>query len=151
MVISFNTKGMPELKELLDRMKGAGREAALDGIHDWLDFTAEVAEGIVPEGKTGNLARTQKVIKTQDGGSIVYDANYAAAVHFGYVQHPVAPVRRKALHWKINGKDFFSKGHDVPKKTKRSKPNPWLFNAVNNSMQYLKDFILDAYEKKIGG
>jgi hypothetical protein len=37
----------------------------------------------------------------------------ASYQHYGTVRHFIAPVRANALHWNVDGTDYFSKGHFV--------------------------------------
>lgn len=169
-VLSFNAAGMPELQDLLNRMEGKGADGALEGAHNWLDFTFEVAQRNVPVD-TGELAGSGEVIKTRKGGSILYRALHAAAVHWGYIRHLIKPKRGKALRWEAeeggryqgrldrlnkrgSRKDIrwaFSKGHFVPKRASRTLPQPWLENAVRGSLQYLAQFMVEGFDKAIKG
>lgn len=169
-ILSWDTKGLPEFQDLLDDMGEKGAEGALDGCHDWLDYTFEIAQRNVPVD-TGDLAGSGDVNKTRWGGSIFYKAAHALAVHFGYVRHLIKPKRKDALRWeakeggKFKGrldrlnkrgrrKDIkwaFSKGHMVPGRSNRSKPQPWLDNAIRAALEFLPDFMLDGFNKKVGG
>lgn len=158
-MMEVQVKGLEELKDLLERMGEEGRQAAIQGIQEWTDYSYEVSQQLVPVD-TGALAGSGQVEKDETGASIRYTAPHAAAVHYGYVRHYVAPRTRKALRWEAgrierlssrgsrkNASWQFSKGHCVPAREARSRPNPWLFNAVNRSLQYLKPFILGEYNK----
>ena len=170
-VLSWETKGMPEFRQLLENMEEKGAEGALKGAHDWLDYTNEIAQRNVPVD-TGALADSNGVDKTSSGGSIFYRAAHALSVHFGYDRRLITPKHRKALRWEGTGdkakfqgrldrlnkrgrrKDirwFFSKGHYIPARANRSKPNPWLFNAIRAAIEFLPDFMLDGFNKAIGG
>lgn len=55
------------------------------------------------------------------------DISYGRFQHDGTKDHPVAPVRKKALRWvSPGGVHFFSKGHDV----KGIKPDPFIYKAA---------------------
>ena len=150
---------MERLRPLIKRMEENGAEAIIHGIWDWADFVFEIAQRIVPTD-TGLLASTGEVIKNKTGASIVYTSHYARAVHYGYVRHFVRPRHRKALAWEpgrggrlaAGGKPgalAFSKGHFVPKRAPRSKPNPWLLNSVAKGRPHLGDYLLDSYRREV--
>lgn len=159
--MEYDVKGMTGLQDTLDAMGCLGKEAGIEGVHDWLEYTFEVAQRVVPTDG-GLLASTGKVDLTQTGGSITYDAPYAAAVHDGYVRHWVGPKHRKALRWEVdrvgrleaggkvsNAKFAYSKGHYVPARRARSTPNPWLANSVDQTLQFVGQFIIEQYEARV--
>lgn len=159
-VIEFKVENMDGVQDLLARMEERGASAAVDGIHRWLEYTFEVSQQVVPKD-SGHLADTGEVIKTQRGGAIRYTANYARSVHDGYRRHFVEPRRRRALRWeperksrlaakgsRSSAKWAFSKGHYVPAKASRSKPNPWLRNSVRKTLSFLGEFILEEWREQ---
>lgn len=72
-------------------------------------------------------------------------APYGVYQHEGTKEHYVAPVRAKALHWVVNGKNFFSKGHRV----KGIKKDQFLYRAAANKQDALFDRIFAAIRKTI--
>ena len=40
-------------------------------------------------------------------------ASYSADLEYGTSAHWIFPRNKQSLHWKSDGKDFFSKGHKV--------------------------------------
>ena len=68
--------------------------------------------GLVDTGHFRNsVANTARV---EGDWSLVHtDVKYAPYLEYGTSTHFVAPVNKKALHWKKGNKNFFSKGHMV--------------------------------------
>lgn len=157
----MTVKGMDDLKDFLKAMKERGREAAIDGIHNYLDYAFEISQKACPID-TGILRASGEVIKTKNGGAITYKAPYALAVHDGYAQHEVRPKRRRALRWEVGRKErltakkprkgaqwAFSKGHKVPRDKKRSKPNPFLDNTIRATSEHIPTFIFQEFDKLV--
>ncbi len=158
--ISFGSEGpaFSEILKVLKRLPAEAYPAAIEGVHNWFNDTFDVAQQIVPTDK-GFLGSSGDVIENPDGGEIVYTAPYAAAVHDGYARHWVEPKRRKVLAWEVgrkgrleakrsrkSGKMAFSKGHFVPARAQRSKPQPWLMNSVRKMFPHLADYIIDQVD-----
>jgi hypothetical protein len=168
--IEFEEEGLDELIEFIDMLGDEGIEAAKRGHKNWAEYTFEVSIDACPKDKGGLVDSGD--MKVEDGGLTViiqYTAPYAAAVHDGYVQHFIAPKHREALRWesetggryagrvdRLNRrgrrKDVkwaFSKGHQVPARKLRSKPNPWLSNSVDATEHLQGDFIFEELDPLI--
>lgn len=163
MAIRFDVKNLDVVREMMRRMEEQGTKVAIDATHDWLEYTFETAQQVVPTD-TGRLASSGDITLTQKGGSIVYTAPYASAVHEGYARHYVRPKRRKVLRWEAGMKErltmggsrsnadwAFSRGHYVPRDRLKSTPQPWLANTVDRTLKYLGQFIIDRYKRDILG
>ena len=162
-VISHEVKGLEEVEALLQRLDEEGFKKALKGYQNWGDWVCDVAQQTAPTDK-GELASTGKIKYTSTGFIILYTSGHARAVHYGYVRHFVRPKHRKVLRWEVDRKGrlsvkkplkqaqfAYSKGHYVPGRKARSKPNPWLFKAIDAGVPHLKTFILEEFNKIEGG
>ena len=64
---------------------------------------------VTKEGQKLIIAPAQKKYPNSD----VTTEQVLLWLEYGTSPHFVAPVKAQALHWVVNGKDFFSKGHTV--------------------------------------
>ena len=132
-----------ELKEWMDKMPDELDDAVIRGTRNYAIDLFNLTQELCPVD-TGQLRRSGQLVIRKYGFKITYGgvlAPYAAAVHFGYKQHWIAPKHKKVLAWVVKGRGMctpnkskrglcaFSKGHYVPR-SGRSKPNPWVFNAL---------------------
>ncbi len=64
---------------------------------------------------TGNLRKSIKIEKDTDGNWFIgTNVEYAEDVELGTKPHKITPVKKKALKFKIDGKDVFAKSVQHP-------------------------------------
>lgn len=73
-------------------------------------------------------------------------APYWIYVHEGTSDHFIAPVKKRALHWRVGNKHFFSKGHMVS----GIRANPFVDRAIDRTMSIVDLLMDEAIKQKIG-
>lgn len=79
---------------------------------------------------TGRLRGSIKV-KPYGKGLIIWMADYGKLVEFGTPPHVIKPTEKKALKFKVGGKDI------IVKKVKHpgTRPNPFIRTAINTKLR----------------
>lgn len=73
------------------------------------------------------------------------DVDYAVFLEFGTNAHWIEPVNAQALHWKVGGEDFFSKGHMV----KGIEPRRHFRNSLNRVEPRMREHFRNLLKAEI--
>ncbi len=152
---------LSELNKYIDKFPDKIDKSIEIGTREYAIKLYNLTQELCP-ADTGQLRMSGDLDIYKMGFRITYGgvkAPYAAAVHFGYKRHFIAPKYKKALAWVKEGQGdctknkskrglcYFSKGHYVPKNKNKSKPNPFIYNAIFKLEGEWEKEILKAFEK----
>ena len=70
-------------------------------------------------------------------GQIISDTHYASYIYYGTKRREITPTRKKALAFKVNGVQYFSKGHWI----NGIKADNWIEKNFNNSPNRWLEFM----------
>jgi hypothetical protein len=76
-------------------------------------------------------------------------AKYADYIEFGTMSHWVEPTNKQALHWKIKGEDFFSKGHMVSGIKVGTPEQPFIYKTPKKAYPSYRPFLRSALYSKL--
>ena len=93
---------------------------------------------------TGALKRSIEIKDIAGGKAIGPDTNYDAYVEFGTATRFIEPVKASVLHWVVNGKHYFSKGHWLPGTRKQPYMRPALDENKKRIMDHLAGLVRKA-------
>lgn len=96
----------------------------------------EVAKETAPVD-TGNY-RSQ--ISYDGSNTVIAQANYSAAIEYGVQEHDIYPVEKKALAFKVNGKNVVVKKAHIPAR----KPKPVMRNAAKEVQKEIPQIFKEA-------
>ena len=88
---------------------------------------------------TGRLRNSIKV-KATDEGIVIWMVDYGKFVEFGTPPHIIEPDSKKALKFKIEGKELIRKKVKHP----GTRPNPFIRNTIQNK---LKNILIEELSK----
>lgn len=106
-MISFQLHGVDELRRRLSPFR---LEQAVTTSLKLVarELTSEVRKR-TPEGKTGKLRRTLRILARGDGFVVAFAQPYAGFVEFGTRPHMIFPRKAKALRFVVGGRVVFAK------------------------------------------
>jgi len=99
-----------QMKDFDDALK----ETIQDALDDYCEVLLKKLYEVTPKD-TGETAASWEVIPVAMWDFFISNSNEPIATFLseGTVDHWVAPVTAKALHWTVGGVSYFSKGHMV--------------------------------------
>jgi len=100
------------------------------------------------KNRTGVLSNSLKSVEFPEKpnelkGQIVSDTHYASYLYYGTEERKITPTKKKALAFKVNGVQWFSKGHKISgikadnwiEKNFNKSPNRWLEFMARRAMK----------------
>ncbi len=138
-----------DFKELIDYVttidKGRNKKIDLDfGFRDMVKALARISKVKHRyKNRTGALSNSLRVKEFPERqnelrGEISSEKHYASYIYYGTKRHFVKPRNKKALAFKVGGKQYFSMGHFVS----GIKADSWIENNFNESPNRWLEFMV---------
>ena len=118
-----------------DKWKSAVQEELIDKIGASI---IEHARAIAPRSEYGNdnhyMDNINYYRQSNTMGVVIAENHYSADIEYGTKAHIIEPVTAKALHFKKDGKEIFTKKVEHP----GTRPNPVMRNAAAQVQKEIK-------------
>lgn len=90
-----------------------------------------------------DIGNYQSHIKFDGANTVIAEAKYSAAIEYGVQEHDIYPVEKKALAFKVNGKNVVVKKAHIPAR----KPNPVMRNAAKETQKEVPQIVKDIFKE----